>query len=48
MNQPVLSAEAFAAKAREVIAEGCVLLRNENNALPLQPGCKAALFGRPR
>ncbi len=46
MNQPVLSAEAFAAKAREVIAEGCVLLRNENNALPLQPGCKAALFGR--
>lgn len=46
MNQPVLSVEAFAAKAREVISEGCVLLRNRNHALPVLPGCRIAVFGR--
>lgn len=46
MNQPRFTLDAFAAKAREVIAEGCVLLRNENRALPLLPGCRVAVFGR--
>jgi len=46
MNTPVFTHEAFAEKARQVIAEGCVLLRNENGALPLQKGCRTALFGR--
>ncbi len=46
MSKPILSYDDFAAKAREVIAEGCVLLRNEDNALPLHPGSKVAVFGR--
>ena len=46
MSQPLFTPEAFAAKAREVIAEGCVLLRNENAALPLLPGSSIAVFGR--
>lgn len=32
--------------ARNVIAEGCVLLKNENNALPLEKGCRVSIFGR--
>ena len=35
--------EALAARA---CAEGCVLLRNENHALPLEKGSTAAVFGR--
>ncbi len=31
---------------RRVIAEGCVLLRNENKALPLSEGMRVALYGR--
>ncbi|MBE6753267.1 MAG: beta-glucosidase [Ruminococcaceae bacterium] len=46
MAHTAFSDKAFAAKAREVTAEGCVLLRNENNALPLQRGSRIALFGR--
>ncbi len=46
MEHPILTNEAFAAKAREVSAEGCVLLRNENKALPLLPGSRVAVFGR--
>jgi len=38
--------EAFAAKAREIVAEGCVLLRNENNALPIAEKSHLAVFGR--
>ena len=32
--------------AREAIAEGLVLLKNENKALPIAKGSKVALFGR--
>ncbi|MBE5801027.1 MAG: beta-glucosidase [Clostridiales bacterium] len=46
MNPSILSMEAFAAKAREVAAEGCVLLHNQAQALPLLPGSRVAVFGR--
>ncbi len=36
----------YAAAAREAVAEGCVLLRNEHGTLPLRPADKVALFGR--
>lgn len=36
----------FAATARAAAAEGCVLLRNEAAALPLENGCRVAVFGR--
>ncbi len=32
--------------ARQAVAEGAVLLRNENKVLPLEKGCKVALWGR--
>lgn len=37
---------AYAAKARETVAEGAVLLRNENKTLPFTKGMKVAVFGR--
>ncbi|MBQ6797311.1 MAG: glycoside hydrolase family 3 protein [Clostridia bacterium] len=46
MKNTIFSIEAFAQKAREVAAEGCVLLRNENSALPLLKGTRTAVFGR--
>lgn len=36
----------YAATARQAAAEGIVLLRNENHALPLEPQAKIAIFGR--
>ena len=33
-------------KAREVVSEGCVLLENKKNTLPLKNGAKIAIFGR--
>ena len=36
----------YANKAREAAAEGCVLLHNENNALPIMDGDKVSIFGR--
>ena len=36
----------YAALARQAAAEGCVLLKNENEALPLRKGDKVAVFGR--
>lgn len=41
-----LDQEAYAAKARQVVAEGCVLLKNDNSALPLKKDDKVAVFGR--
>lgn len=32
--------------ARKTVSEGCVLVRNENNALPINKGEKVAVFGR--
>ncbi len=46
MTNPIFSLEEFAAKARETVAEGCVLLRNEKEALPIEKGSKIAVFGR--
>ena len=46
MSEPVFSMTAFAEKARAAAAEGCVLVRNEQQALPLEKGCRAAVFGR--
>lgn len=42
----VLHWDEYVEKAREAVAEGAVLLRNEGSVLPLKPGCRVALFGR--
>ncbi len=36
----------YAAKAREMAAEGCVLLRNERKTLPIRPDDTVSVFGR--
>lgn len=46
MNAYKLDLERYAALARAATAEGCVLLENEGNVLPLQKGAKVAVFGR--
>ena len=40
------SLSTYAALARQAAAEGAVLLRNERRALPLEDGCRVAVFGR--
>ena len=42
----VLDHEKYAKLARMTAAEGCVLLRNEKNALPIRSGEKVSVFGR--
>lgn len=42
----ILDWKKYEEKARLAVAEGAVLLRNENKALPLEEGCKVALWGR--
>ena len=42
----VLDWNKYVETARQVSAEGCVLLKNEAHTLPLQEGCRVAVFGR--
>lgn len=46
MNNYALDLKKYADLARKATAEGCVLLENENQALPLRAGDKVAVFGR--
>jgi beta-glucosidase len=46
MSKYYLNQETYAALARQAAAEGCVLLKNENQTLPLQKGDRVAVFGR--
>ncbi len=46
MGKYFLNQEEYAAAARAAAAEGCVLLRNEDCALPLGKGDRVAVFGR--
>lgn len=46
MKDKIFNLEQYAQKAREAVAEGIVMLRNENRVLPLASQSKIALFGR--
>ena len=46
MNPYKIDWEKYAAIARQTVAEGCVLLKNENKALPLSKGTRVSVFGR--
>ncbi|MCR4568113.1 MAG: glycoside hydrolase family 3 C-terminal domain-containing protein [Pseudobutyrivibrio sp.] len=46
MSTKLYDVEKFAAVARRAVAEGIVLLKNDNQVLPLTGGTKIALFGR--
>jgi len=46
MNASEFSMDLFKQTARAAAAEGCVLLRNEHGALPLEKDCRVAVFGR--
>lgn len=46
MSSRVLDFEKYTAKARQAVAEGQVLLLNQNHVLPLPKGSHAAVFGR--
>ncbi|MCM1143875.1 MAG: glycoside hydrolase family 3 C-terminal domain-containing protein [Blautia sp.] len=46
MEKMILDLEKYREAARKTVAEGQVLLRNENNVLPLSKGEKIAVFGR--
>lgn len=46
MNTHTLDWQTYSLLARTAVSEGCVLLRNENNALPIRPRETAAVFGR--
>jgi beta-glucosidase len=46
MKKVKLDMEKYAALSRQATAEGCVLLRNEDQALPIKKGEKVSVFGR--
>ena len=46
MKNYKLDLERYAALARQATAEGCVLLENEGQTLPLREGERVAVFGR--
>ena len=46
MGKYAVDNEKYAALARRAVAEGCVLVKNENQTLPLRKGDKVAVFGR--
>lgn len=46
MSKYELDLKKYASLARQAAAEGCVLLENEKQALPLKRGEKVAVFGR--
>ena len=46
MSSRVLNFEKYTAKARQAVAEGQVLLQNQNHVLPLPKGSHVAVFGR--
>ena len=46
MNTYGLDLNKYAALARQAAAEGCVLLENEKQVLPLREGESVAVFGR--
>ena len=46
MSEKIYSTEEFAKCARRAVAESIVMLRNENETLPLVAGSRIALFGR--
>lgn len=46
MALKVLDRQAYISCARQMVAEGCVLLKNDNQALPIQKNEKIAVFGR--
>lgn len=41
-----LRRDDYIACARQMVAEGCVLMKNENQTLPVKKGDKVAVFGR--
>ncbi len=46
MNPYKIDWEKYAEIARQTVAEGCVLLKNDNKALPLCKGTRVSVFGR--
>lgn len=42
----ILDWKEYENTARQAIAEGCVLIKNDNNVLPLSKGTKVSVFGR--
>ncbi len=46
MSEFAVDMERYQASARAAVAEGCVLLKNDNQTLPLRAGDKVAVFGR--
>ena len=46
MEKVKLDMKKYAALSRQAAAEGCVLLRNEEQALPIKKGEKVSVFGR--